>query len=605
MKKAYRDMGLRKKMSVLFCVLLLLLILAAGIFLSGYYHNVFQQYFQKNFSMAITTNANGIREIFRSVDNAMDVVCDNENAYITDSRKNVSTIAETLIYTNPREDGFNLWNMVEERKVQEAMLEVLFYPAEVHALLVPGEYPVAMYLEKWSGFDSGFYRDADMEAYGWYEKAMEKAGESYWFVDEASADKLFMAKLLRYQYFTWQEGYELRNLGVMVAGIDFAEIENRIDMSEMPDRAQLAILDEKGNILYTNREREGLLSRESLFAVWKSVGEETDYCGYEGKQYLVQKDRVAQGMELLTVIPVDDINRMSLQMLRILPVLLAVAFLVGIFFITLLSRTITAPIVRLAGQMERGLAEPVEERDLGNDEIGILYRGYNRMQEKSRQMLRDVWESAEKQKNAELQLLQAQINPHFVYNTLGTVSCHALLCGQEAIAKQLNRLVQIMRYNTREPNGLVPLEKEIGIIRQYEELQKMSGGGTVQFVYSIAPECSAVLIPKLIIQPLVENCIIHGFDSVREDGRIEICAEMAGAGEIQISVTDNGRGGDMEAVNRYIHGEGPADSAHDSLGVKNVYDRIRRVYGPAGGLEYCTGPWGGARAVITIRSNAT
>ncbi len=164
MKKAYRDMGLRKKMSVLFCVLLLLLILAAGIFLSGYYHNVFQQYFQKNFSMAIPTNANGIREIFRSVDNAMDVVCDNENAYITDSRKNVSTIAETLIYTNPREDGFNLWNMVEERKVQEAMLEVLFYPAEVHALLVPGEYPVAMYLEKWSGFDSGFYRDADMEA---------------------------------------------------------------------------------------------------------------------------------------------------------------------------------------------------------------------------------------------------------------------------------------------------------------------------------------------------------------------------------------------------------------------------------------------------------
>ena len=161
------------------------------------------------------------------------------------------------------------------------------------------------------------------------------------------------------------------------------------------------------------------------------------------------------------------------------------------------------------------------------------------------------------------------------------MSCHALLCGQEAIAKQLNRLVQIMRYNTREPNGLVPLEKEIGIIRQYEELQKMSGGGTVQFVYSIAPECSAVLIPKLIIQPLVENCIIHGFDSVQEDGRIEICAEMAGAGEIQISVTDNGRGGDMEAVNRYIHGEGPADSAHDSLGVKNVYDRIRRVYGPA------------------------
>ena len=101
-----------------------------------------------------------------------------------------------------------------------------------------------------------------------------------------------------------------------------------------------------------------------------------------GKQYLVQKDRVAQGMELLTVIPADDIDRMSFQMLWILPVLLAVAFLVGIFFISLLSRTITAPIVRLAGQMERGIVEPVVEQDLGNNEIGTLYQGYNRMQEK-------------------------------------------------------------------------------------------------------------------------------------------------------------------------------------------------------------------------------
>ena len=588
-------------MSVLFCGLLLLLIFAAGVFLFQYYHNVFVQYFQGNFSMAITTNANGIREIFRSVEDAMDVVCDNENAYITDGRKNVSSIAERIIFTDPREKGFNFSVMVEERNVHEAMLKVLFYSTDIYALLVPEAYPMAVYLEKWHDFENGFFRDTGMEDWDWYQEVVKRGGESYWFADEAAPGKLFGAKLLRYQYFTWQEGYEVKDLGVMVAGIDFAEIENRIDMSEMPERAQLAILDETGNILYTNQEREGLLSGESLISVWKSMAKETDYCDYEGKQYLVQKDGVARGMELLTVIPADDINRMSFHMLWVLPVLLALAFLVGIFFISLLSRTITAPIVRLAGQMEQGIVEPVEEQAFGKDEIGILYRGYNRMQEKIREMLEDVWESAEKQKNAELQLLQAQINPHFVYNTLGTISSHALLCRQETIAKQINRLVQIMRYNTREPNGLVPLEKEIGIIRQYEELQKMSGGGTVCFVYSIAPECQAVLIPKLIIQPLVENCIIHGFDSVREDCRIEICAEIAGQGEIRISVTDNGRGGDMDAVNRYIHGEGQTDSAHDSLGVKNVYDRIRRVYGPAGGLEYSAGPGGGARAIITIR----
>ena len=123
MSKIYRDMSLRKKMSALFCGLLLILILAAGIFLFRYYKNVFKQYFQKNFSMAITTNANGIRDIFRSVGDAVDVVCDNENSYITDGRKNVSSIAERIIFTDPREEGFDFRVMVETHHVHEAMLD--------------------------------------------------------------------------------------------------------------------------------------------------------------------------------------------------------------------------------------------------------------------------------------------------------------------------------------------------------------------------------------------------------------------------------------------------------------------------------------------------
>ncbi len=600
MRRAYRDISLQKKMPVLFCSLLLLIILTAGIFLAWHYNNVFRQYFQENFSMAITTNANGVREVFRTVGNGMDVVCDNKSAYVTENKKNVSAIADTVLFTDPKEEGFDLHQMVEERWADEAMLKVLFHPACLYALLVPEEYPIAVYLRAWDGIENGFYKDRGMEAFPWYEKALDKKGENYWFQEEEFPERLYTARLLQYRYFTWQEGYAVKNLGMMVVGIDFSEIENRIDMTEMPERAQICILDENGRVLYTNGEKEGFLSEESLISVWGTTHDKIEYCEYQGEQYLVQKDTVAQGLELLTVIPADAINRMSLQMLGILLILLTVAFVVGMFLISLLSHAITAPIVRLAGRMETGILEPVEEEEFGNDEIGILYQGYNRMQEKIREMLKDVWESAEKQKNAELQLLQAQINPHFVYNSLGTISCHALLNGQDVIAKQLNMLVSIMRYQTREPDGLVPLEKEIGIIRQYAEIQKMSSGGTVQFAYSIAPECAMILIPKLIIQPLVENCIIHGFDSVRKDGQVEICAEMTEEGVIRITVTDNGRGGDMDAINRYIHGE-ESDEIHDSLGVKNVYDRIRRVYGPGGGLEYCTGPRGGAMAIITIQ----
>ncbi len=601
MERTYRRISLQKKMSVMFCGLLLVVISTAGIFLAGYYHSTFRRYFQKNFNMAITTNANGVQEIFRSIVNAVDVVNDNESAYITDETKNISTIAEMIVLTDPQETGFGLKGMVDDLKRNGATMDAMFSGASIHGLIIPEEYPIARYLGKWREGITGFHRNTDMERYSWYQEAIKRDGEACWFVEEEPVRRLFMAKRLNYQYYIRREGYEVRELGVMVVGSDFLELESRIDMSEMPGRALTAILGTDGQILYANREKGRLLSEESLRSILRQdMDGAAEYCEYEGTQYLVQKNQVAQELFMLTVIPVDDIDRMAFDMLGMLLLLLALALLAGMIFIGLMSRAITAPIVRLAGQMERGIVEPVEDAASGGDEIGTLYRGYNRMQEKIREMLQDVWDSAEKQKNVELQLLQAQINPHFVYNSLGTISCQALLNGQDVIAKQLNMLVQIMRYNTREPNGLVPLEKEMQIIRQYAEIQQMSNGGTVRFLYDVAPACESVLIPKLIIQPLVENSIIHGFDAVREDGQIRIGADMTETGELRIVVADNGRGGDMEAINRYIRGEGRTEGGHDSLGVKNVYDRIRRVYGAGGSLEYRRGADGWTKAIIRI-----
>lgn len=113
---------------------------------------------------------------------------------------------------------------------------------------------------------------------------------------------------------------------------------------------------------------------------------------------------------------------------------MVVVLLFGVLLMTLLSRWMMNPVVRLSNQMEKGVVEAVDASFMGKDEIGCLYRSYNSMQDKIQELIKQVWEQAEKQKNAEIHALQMQINPHFVFNTLSAVGGLALLTGWSCYA---------------------------------------------------------------------------------------------------------------------------------------------------------------------------
>lgn len=174
------------------------------------------------------------------------------------------------------------------------------------------------------------------------------------------------------------------------------------------------------------------------------------------------------------------------------------------------------------------------------------------------------------------------------------------MCGQGRIAKQLTSLSNIMRYNIKNSDALVPLKDEINIIRQYEEIQKLSYEDTVEFHYSVMPECEAVLIPKLIIQPLVENSIIHGQGTQNEMIRIYIEASMQQNAVMTITVTDNGTGTDTEKINLYLQGKCKIKADGDGFGVRNVYERIKWYFGEEGTLAYHRNEKDNTVAVVTI-----
>jgi two-component system sensor histidine kinase YesM len=602
MRKFWQNISIQKKVPIVFGILLFVMITSIGICLFLYYHNTFQQYFKKSFKIAITTNANAVGEMLGNAERSVNLVNDNDKAYVTANTKNIQPIAGMIINSSSFDNSVDLRGMLDELEENRVSLGNIFNSASRYGIIVPGNYPISRYFKRWYGYgQNDFFCDVGMEQYDWYMQTLKKDGDTYWFTTDECPNQLFMAKLLKYQYYTAADGYSIRNLAIIYVGVDLKRLEEQLDIGDMPEKTHIYIVEQSGTVLYSN-QKEITEQEENMIADMLQNGMESEafYNEYTDGEYLLQKNEVADNIYMLTSIPVNDINQMSLHMLNMLFILLLIGLVIGMLFVGILSKAVVKPIMRLAKQMSLGILEQIDETGVPQNEIGVLYQGYNEMQNKIQEMLENAWESAEKQKEAELRALQAQINPHFIYNTMGTIGCEALLHGQDTIAEQLNILASIMRYSTKNPDSLVPLKAEIQFIRQYQEIQKLSHGDDIIFTFHIAASCDDVLVPKLMIQPLVENAIIHGIDLTEEGGTVDVSADIE-ENNLVIIVSDDGRVQDIDVINQYIHGQAEQEKQKDSLGLKNVYERITRVYGKKGNLLYAKSPEGKTQAVIMIQ----
>jgi two-component system sensor histidine kinase YesM len=179
--------------------------------------------------------------------------------------------------------------------------------------------------------------------------------------------------------------------------------------------------------------------------------------------------------------------------------------------------------------------------------------------------------------------LQVQINPHFVYNALNSVSCISMINGQEHVADALTNLAKIMRYSCRNPEDLVFVSEETEIIRVYEKLQKFCYWQTIDFSYDIEPDTEKYQIPKLIIQPLVENALIYGIESASNKVSVKLTIKKNGE-YLLISVWDSGVNANLINLNRIAGGF--AKEKRESLGIDNVQERLYVVYGEKASLVY-------------------
>lgn len=271
-------------------------------------------------------------------------------------------------------------------------------------------------------------------------------------------------------------------------------------------------------------------------------------------------------------------------------------FLVAIFFLFLMIGGILATsITRAMYKPIKNMTNTVEKVSKGDlslrvdvtteDEIGTLCREFNHMLDNLEDLIARVIEEERLKKDAELEALQYQITPHFMYNTLNSIKYAALIKGEKELGALIGDFVELLQASINKKGTFISVADELHILKNYIHLQEFRYQGSFDVEYDIAKEACGCYIPRLILQPLVENAILHGIDMKGGNGRLIIRGRVEGT-RLTLSVIDNGRGMTKEQIETLLCSKAKKTNGLSAIGVPNVRERLELYYEAEGGIIY-------------------
>lgn len=230
------------------------------------------------------------------------------------------------------------------------------------------------------------------------------------------------------------------------------------------------------------------------------------------------------------------------------------------------------------------------------DEIGEISQTFQAMTRQLKETIHEVYVTKIKQKEAEILALEAQINPHFLYNTLDSIRWQAINHQDYDVGEQIEVLAEMFRHVLSKGKEHVTIQEEINYLENYMFIQRKKYGSRVRMTINVESELLGVLVPKMLIQPLVENSIVHGFERIAEKG--DICVDIRKLNDlIKIEIEDNGLGTDESLIHEKM--ADPTRRA-EVLALKNIDDRIKTAYGNDYGIEFFSKQGQGTRVLIFL-----
>ena len=396
-------------------------------------------------------------------------------------------------------------------------------------------------------------------------------------------------------------GTDGRETGTILVNVDEKYLEDLYGTAE--DRSNLYIFDKKGNIVSS---REKSLLGKNFIGVdnFRRLYGENEYHIIKklGQDYLLSNYYDPQtGWTIVEEMPCAVILQPLNQALVLLLAIVSGCLLAGTGAACYMSERISKPILKLCRLMDR-----VKQGDFdvisdirGYEEVNQLKDSFNEMAAEIKKLLEDIRDNEMQKRKSEMDFLRAQINPHFLYNTLFSIQCMIELKKNDQAVLMMAAFTDLLKKTLSVDTDFITLKEEFESTEKYLVLQQIRYGDKVHYECEMGAETERCLVPALIIQPIVENAIFHGIEAKEEAGLI-IVESVVSEGALLITVSDDGVGLDEKELARMTaqFGEREYQSGR-SIGILNVLNRIKINFGEEYGLTVESEP--GIGTSVTMR----
>ncbi|NOU79033.1 HAMP domain-containing protein [Paenibacillus sp. LMG 31459] len=395
--------------------------------------------------------------------------------------------------------------------------------------------------------------------------------------------------------------------GIVQARIESSAMQTVLNHAVLTPNTSSLLFNDRGEVLSTSDQFD---YQETLVAdVLQNITQVSAAEGYYDDGYLMEGNRYLLGVEdipntnlkVAIIVPYSDItestvnarNRIISIFMLVIPLMLPLAYFT--------AGTATKRIRQLilhARKIKHGNFN-VTPLPVKGDEIGELAQNFNVMVHNIAELIGETYKLGNEVKSNELKALQAQINPHFLYNTLDLINIMAIEAGERDIQRVVDELATFYKLSLSNGREFVTLESELQHIEAYTSIQNMRFGGGIRLELEVTREWYNCEIPKITLQPLVENAILHGImEKEPEEGVIRVTA-WAEQDDLVVQLTDDGIGMEADELEAIFKGDNRKRKG-GGYGVRNINERLKLAYGASYGLKYESIPKQGTRVYVRI-----
>ncbi|WP_296115530.1 sensor histidine kinase [uncultured Eubacterium sp.] len=383
-------------------------------------------------------------------------------------------------------------------------------------------------------------------------------------------------------------------LGYLMIYLDDEYIQNLWRQISFGDTTNVFLMDTDNNIIISNvsmKDYSGIL-QEHL------VPDESEIISWENENYVVTCSGLNHNRwKLCMITPYSEVNHNASVLMGELILMIAVIILILFLMSRYSANNMARPVISLSKLMDtyHGYDDKtIDEHQISiykarTDEIGQMYRSYEQLEERLNTLIQENYVKNIEKKDAELALLQSQINPHFLYNTLDSINWIALTNGQDEISEMITALSDTFRLSLMKNNSpFTELNQEIRYIQSYLVLQKFRYEDRLTYDFDLPEPLPSIFIPRFILQPIIENALKHGIGQLERGGRLEISISIDDY--TRIIILNDGTNINLMKMQRLLAFD-PNDQTllnfeNEGYGVQNINRRIKLICGTDYGLTY-------------------